>query len=315
MPDRYSFNSGFGAGQFGGGGQPWFRVGNVDFTTTVTLIAANVLWMFVYAAEGPSHELTRRLLLVPDESALGPGVFGGEIWRLVTWPLVAEPSFWTIIGLVFFYIFGGQVEALMGRRSYFAYVLSLMLIPAIVVTAFAGVFDFNGAASGIDIVQFGVLIAFVAQYPTARFFFGIPAPVLIGVFLALRYLNILAERDAFEFVLVTTSIAVAAIVFKSLGFAGEVPWIPAVPLPAAMTGQARAPQQRQPKPSRNRRRGRSAGGHLSSVPTPAVDPLADMEIDALLDQVAEHGLDSLTKEQRKRLEEHSKRLRKRRDDA
>ena len=40
----------------------------------------------------------------------------------------------------------------------------------------------------------------------------------------------------------------------------------------------------------------------------------DMEIDALLDQVAERGLDSLTKDQRKRLEEHSKRLRKRKGD-
>ena len=53
---------------------------------------------------------------------------------------------------------------------------------------------------------------------------------------------------------------------------------------------------------------------LPTRPTsPPQYPLADMEIDSLLDQVAEQGLDSLTKDQRKRLEEHSKRLRKRRD--
>lgn len=313
MPDRYSFSSrgGFGAA----GGQPWFVVGGIEFTTTVTLIAANIVWMFVYAAEGQPHNLTRRLWLT-TEDLLGPGVLGGEIWRLVTWPLVAEPSLWTVIGLAFFYIFGSQMEALMGRRHYFSFILALTLVPAIMVTVFdALVPSFAGLAGGIDIVQFGVIIAFVAQYPTAKFFFGIPAPIMIGVFVALQYLAILADRDEFRLVLVTAAIATALIAFKSLGYAHSVPWIPSVPLPASATGATRAaPARPAPKQRRTRRRGR---GNLSAVPTsptaPQQDPLADMEIDSLLDQVAERGLDSLTKDQRKRLEEHSKRLRKRRD--
>jgi hypothetical protein len=313
VPDRYSFNSPFSMGGIGGGAQPWFRVGTIEFTTTVTLIAANIIWMFVYAFEGPRHSLTARLWLT-TEDGLGPGVLGGEIWRIVTWPLVAEPSLWTVIGLAFFYIFGGQMEALMGRRHYLAFVMALTLVPAITVTVFDAIFpSFIGAAGGIDMVQFGVIIAFVAQYPTAKFFFGIPAPVMIGVFIMLQYLAILADRDEFRFVLVTASIATALVMFKSLGFAGSVPWIPSVPLPASVTGQA----SRSSKPKRTTKRsrsGRTAGGHLTPVPPPStIDPLADLEIDALLDQVAEQGLDSLSKEQRKRLEEHSKRLRKRRE--
>ena len=78
-----------------------------------------------------------------------------------------------------------------------------------------------------------------------------------------------------------------------------------------MTGQRSSPSH-PAQPRRRRSRGR---GNLSAVPTPprqaAADRSLDMEIDALLDQVAERGLDSLTKEQRKRLEDHSKRLRKR----
>jgi membrane associated rhomboid family serine protease len=132
VPDRYSFSSGFGRGRFSsGGGQPWFVVGTLEFTTTVTLIAANIVWMFVYAAEGRKHSLTRRLWLT-TEDLLGPGVLGGEVWRLVTWPLVAEPSLWTVIGLAFFYIFGGQMEALMGRRHFFSFILALTLVPAII---------------------------------------------------------------------------------------------------------------------------------------------------------------------------------------
>jgi hypothetical protein len=37
----------------------------------------------------------------------------------------------------------------------------------------------------------------------------------------------------------------------------------------------------------------------------------EAEMDAILDQVSERGMDSLTPQQRKRLEDHSKRLRKR----
>lgn len=313
MPDRYSFSSPFASGGFGRGGQPWFVLGTIEFTTTVVLIAINVLWMFVYAAEGTSHELTLRLWLVTEGAGGYSGVLGGEVWRIFTWPLVAEPSFWTVLGMVFFYIFGNQMEALMGRRHYLAFIIALTVVPALAVTFFDAVSPgFVGGFGGIDMVQFGVIIAFVAQYPTARFFFGIPAPVMIGVFIGLRYLAVLGERDWFDFVLVTASIVTAGVVFRSLGYANEVPWIPKVPLPASMTGQ----QASAPRPQQQQRRRRSRGrGNLSAVPTPPpVDPLMDMEIDALLDQVAEQGLDSLTKDQRKRLEEHSKRLRKRKGD-
>ena len=312
VPDRYSFSSPFASGGFGRGGQPWFVLGNIEFTTTVVLIAVNVLWMFIYAAEGPSHDLTLRLWLVTEGAGGYSGVLGGEVWRIFTYPLVAEPSFWTVLGMVFFYIFGNQMEALMGRRHYLGFVIALTIVPALAVTFFDAVSSgFVGGFGGIDMVQFGVIIAFVAQYPTARFFFGIPAPVMIGVFVGLRYLAIIGDRDEFSFVLVTAAIATALVVFKSLGYAHEVSWIPRIPLPASMTGQ----QASAPRPQQQRRRRSRGRGNLSAVPTPPpADPLMDMEIDALLDQVAEQGLDSLTKDQRKRLEEHSKRLRKRKGD-
>ena len=314
MPDRYSFSSPFASGGFGRGGQPWFVLGNIEFTTTVVLIAVNVFWMFVYAAEGPSHDLTFRLWILTEDAGGYSGVLGGEVWRIFTYPLVAEPSFWTVIGLVFFYIFGNQMEALMGRRHYLAFVVALTVVPALAVTLFDAISPgFAGAFGGVDMVQFGVIIAFVAQYPTARFFFGIPAPVMIGVFVGLRYLSIIADRDEFSFVLVTAAIATALIVFRSLGYAQTLQWVPKIPLPASMTGQRASASPQRPQQQRRRRsRGR---GNLSAVPTPPpADPLMDMEIDALLDQVAERGLDSLTKDQRKRLEDHSKRLRKRKGD-
>ena len=43
-------------------------------------------------------------------------------------------------------------------------------------------------------------------------------------------------------------------------------------------------------------------------PTPD-DLLRQAEIDVLLDKISEHGLDSLTADERRRLDEHSRRLR------
>ena len=52
---------------------------------------------------------------------------------------------------------------------------------------------------------------------------------------------------------------------------------------------------------------------LRSVPTGPAASASDAEIDALLEQVSEEGVGSLTKQQKQILERHSKELRKRRD--
>ena len=85
--------------------------------------------------------------------------------------------------------------------------------------------------------------------------------------------------------------------------------MPKVPLPAVLADPYRRSRPRQARPSRRR-------SHLSSVPPPpgAADQLAQAEVDALLDKVAETGMDSLTRAERKALEDYSKRLRKRRGD-
>ncbi len=309
MADRYGFTSPFG--RHGGGGKPWFTIGNMAFNTTMTVIAISVASMFVWAAEGRSHSFTSRFDLVTDNFPDG-SVLEGEVWRLVTWPLVNAPGFWTVITLAIFYLLGSQLEALMGRRHYTIFLLMLTLVPAVIVTALDAITDdLLGATGGLDLVEFGVLVAFAAQWPMLRFWPGIPAAALVGVFVLLRMLQITGDRNEYEFAIFATLLATALIGFKSLGYATDQHWIPRVPLPASWRDGTSAPSGRS-RPSRRRGRGR---GHLTAVPPPsqsAADRRSEMEIDALLDQVAEKGLDSLSKEQRKRLEDHSKRLRKRR---
>ena len=90
---------------------------------------------------------------------------------------------------------------------------------------------------------------------------------------------------------------------RSLGYAADLHWIPALPF----SGNARRESRQRPK-----RQGRFKKNHLRAV-TEFRDRHAEKEIDQILDQVAEDGVDSLSKDQRKRLEQHSKELRKRRD--
>ena len=313
MPDRYSFSSPFGRG-FGGGSQPWFRVGNVDVTTTVAVVAAGILWFFVWAIEGPSRSISKYLWLISEEASLG-SVTEGQIWRLVTWPVVNEPDFWAIILFAVFFMLGNQLENLMGRKPFMWFLLMLAVVPAILVTLLEVLIpDFIGIAFGLRFVQIGVLVAFAAQYPTARFWPGIPAWGIAAAIVALDFLQTIGDRNDYRFALLLSTVATSLIGIRSFGHANEVPWIPRIPLPSAITGQG-APSRpaRSPRSRRQRSKGR---GNLSAVPTPPPSQPHpdDHEIDALLDQVAERGLDSLSKEQRKRLEDHSKRLRKRRGD-
>ncbi len=312
MPDRYGSPS--SSGRFGPGGDPWFRVGQIDVTTTVAVVGMGVISMVVWAIEGTAHELTQRLLLISDDVSGIGSVLSGEIWRLVTWPLVNDPDIWTIILFAVFYMLGNQLEALMGRRPFMFFLLALTLIPAVLVTVLELVIPgFLGSAFGLRFVELGVLVAFAAQYPTARFWPGIPAWGIAAVIVGLDFLQALGERNDYQFAMLLAVIVTALLGIRAFGFANELLWLPKLSLPGSITGTSAAP--RRPRQQRSKkRRGR---GSLSAVPGPPVSSVSDrrteMEIDALLDQVAESGLDSLSKEQRKRLEDHSKQLRKKRD--
>ena len=68
-------------------------------------------------------------------------------------------------------------------------------------------------------------------------------------------------------------------------------------------------RQKAPKAKRTRQRGTADVIPIrNSQPTPA-DLLRQAEVDVLLDKINEHGLASLTPDERRRLDEHTRRLR------
>lgn len=287
------------------GDKPWFRIGNFDVGTTVLVSAICVVSMFVWAIDPDALE---PLLLLPDE------VRGGQIWRLITWPLANAPDLWTVITIAIFFYFGRELEGLLGRNR-FAWMLAIItVVPAIVATLLDLRLIDNG---GLQNLELGVFLVFIAEYPFARFFFGIPGWVIGVVIVTIQLLQLLGLRETDTIIFLLILIVTSGLAARSFGLATNLPWIPRIPLPGSGE-RSPSPRRTASKPKRRRGGGRSGGqvvdGPWSASPGQAPTPRPDAaaaqaELDALLDKISEGGLDSLSAAEKRRLNELSKRLR------
>jgi membrane associated rhomboid family serine protease len=283
---------------------PWFRIGTLDVTTTMLVVLASVASMFVWAA---SDELWLNLVLDPD------AVRQGEVWRLVTWPLANRPGIWEVLTIAIFWYFGREIEGLLGRTRFAMMLLLLAVVPGLVGTVL-GVGDYSLAA-----VQLAVFLVFIAEYPYTRFFFGIPAWAIGAVIVGIQVLQYLGYDETERLILLIVTIAVAALTARSMGLAQSLPWIPKIPLPGSGGGS---------RPKRKKRTSSSGGGAVidgpwgtssrsgpprgAPLPQPprSVDGLNDqVELDLLLDKISAGGMDGLSADEKRRLNELSKRLR------
>ena len=215
MAGRFSFS----VPERRGTSDPWFRIGTLDITTTMLVVIASVASMFLWAFQ-KDHQAHRYLWLLPDE------VKNGEIWRLVTWPIANEPTIWTVITIAIFWYFGREIEGLLGRTRFAIMLILLAVVPGLVATAL-GVGDYSLVA-----IELAVFLVFIAEYPFARFFFGIPAWALGAVFVGIEVLQLLGERNEKGIVFLFVSIATAALSARAMGLAQSLPWIPKIPIPS-----------------------------------------------------------------------------------
>lgn len=306
----------FGSGFLGNTDDPWFRLGNLNVTTTIAMMGIGIFGLLVLLVEGTARAISIRFWLTGV--AFGGFDFGsvgtGEVWRLFTWPLFPEDSsvFGLLILFAIFLMLGTQLEAKMGRKPYTMFIGLLVAVPSVLITIIQLAIPMAGIVGGLRFVELGVLIGFALAFPDAQFFFGIPARYLAIAIVAINFLQTLVDRNYFGLTFGFLLIATALLATRSFGHAPDDQWIPKIPLPASLGGTS-APKKQKSGPNLGRPSRKRGKSNLSVVPpaNPVQDDLADMEIDSLLDQVANEGLDSLTKDQRKRLEQHSKRLRKR----
>ena len=286
----------------------WFRAGNYDITTTDILCALSIVSMFLW---GLFQDAWDKLWFAPVL------VRDFEVWRLVTWPVAAEPTFWLLLGIVFFWLFGQQLEALFGRGKFLAWVLALTIVPALILTLLGPLddsIDFT-IVNGLNTLFLGGIWVYAATYPGVKWFEVIPLWALAAVFTVLNLLQFTGTDQTGQVIFLLVSIGVALVAGRSLGLATGWP-IPHLPLDGVGSSSSR---KKKPKQSRSTGSSKSSGvvqGPWKKAPAPmpppnAPSPADQIELDALLDKIGANGMDSLTNDEKKRLNELSKRLRNR----
>jgi membrane associated rhomboid family serine protease len=289
---RPKFN--FSSPQRRGPSDPWFRVGQVEVTTTVFVVALGVLSMFMYAA---SSALFEPLYLYTER------VRSGQLWRLVTWPIANAPSLSAVITLAVFWYFGHSLEQMFGRIRFTYFLLAISVVPAVILALLSFVSpSLRVAAVGLRLIELSVFVAYVAEQPNARFFFGIKAWVIAVVFVGIDVLQLISNRDTGALLLLLFILAMSLLLTRAYGFAADQAWIPKLALPNKAQSKTR-----KFKPVKGSPVVRGPWGE-SGMP-PVNDMASQAEMDRLLDKIAASGMDSLTAEEKRRLKAHSKRLR------
>jgi len=290
---------------------PWFRVGTIDVGSAGLLSLLGVGSMLLYAMEGREKNILLSLALIPSK------VRSGEVWRIFTWPLangLTQTLFGVAISVAMLWYFGGRLEAMVGRVQMATLLAAMVVVPGLLGTAL----DLD--AAGLRSLSMAVLLIFIAEYPQMRFFFGIPAWVLGVAYVVIDALQIMGDLGAGKQLLFyVLSLLVAALAARSVGLLTAYPQVPRIPLPPALSGVK--PRHASSGPTRGPRPPRQAGNRSSNVVdgpwTPPPPPsratpevkIAQDELDGLLDKISSSGLESLSADEKRRLNELSKRLR------
>ncbi len=268
----------------------WFKVGQIDVTTTALLVGLGIISMFVYA-------IKRSVLL--ELAFLGPLVRNGEVWRLITWPTVNPPTeIWVVLTLAFFWFVGHRIEDSIGRRRFTVMIAMMTVLPAAVVSLVQ--FDAVAYAFGLGILGIGLLVVFALDNPSAMFFFGIPAWAIAGVYVGIDILRYLGDRRFETLFLELGVIVVGLVTARQYGLVSSLEFIPKFGGGTSKRKTART----------TRRQGGATvvAGPWSAAATEH-SALDQLELDGLLDKISAQGIDSLSRTEKNRLNELSKKLR------
>ena len=275
----------------------WFRLGSLEVTTTLLVVGLAIVSFIEWAFEGSFGPLQTNLWLDPDS------VMSGKVWTLVTWP-IAYPGgmgLFDIIALVILWYFGTEIEGLLGRKR-MAWFLGLITAGlGLLWVAVVELSSLYGQLSSVNQIELMVLLVFIAEYPRRRFFFNIPGWVLGLVFIAVTVLGYVGARDWLLLLNFALGLVLTAVIARSMGLLSEWRGVPQVRV------------RRTPRPRRQRRA--SSGPTVVQGPwqPPDAPPVSrdQAALDALLDKISAHGLDSLTGHEREQLMILRERLRRR----
>ncbi len=275
--------------------RPWFRIRSYGVGTTDFVAGASLVMMVVLALA----PVAPYLVLLPDS------VRHGFVWQVVTWPIANYADFWTVWYIVIFWFTGRQLERELGKGRFGWLLLGITVAGSVLAMLISIGFRENAPIlQGLGTIALIVVLLFIADNPRMPFFFGIPAWVLGLVMVVIPLLQYIGGRAWLLLLDFVLNLVAAAIVAKLAGLLSQYRFIP---------GQRYTPSQRRRprgvgREERRRKSAPRAGAGVSNVvqgPWVGPEPPAreDEEMDALLDKIMDHGLESLTTRERRRLEE------------
>jgi rhomboid family protein len=218
-------------------------------------------------------------------------------WGMVTY-MFLHGDFWhLLVNMLGLFFFGAPLEERWGSREFLKYYLICGLGGAL----FSFVFAFNAGVLGASGAVFGVMLAFAMNWPDALIYifgiFPIKAKWLVGIFVVFNLLNaFISVRDG-----VSDRVAYFAhlggfavgwlymkLDFRTSAFFGKLKRLLNRPRLTVVSG---SPPEHKPGPRRR------------------VDERVYDDVDKVLDKISTQGIASLTPEERRLLDEVSKRYR------
>jgi membrane associated rhomboid family serine protease len=230
-------------------------------------------------------------LLQFDSAAV---LYGGQVWRVATYAFIHAPGalLWFAVEMYMLFVFGREVERFIGRRSYIALYVILLIVPAVVLTIW-GLWQ-RAAVAGSPALHFGIFVAFATIYPRVELFLRIMAKWVALILAAIYTLQLLAYHAWTELAVVWTSIAAAFLFVEWCGAGVEFVWLKNLKMSL------------QPKPK------------LHIVQTSTSHRVVEPEdvaasIDPILDKISKSGIGSLTDNERRQLDRARNRLLKKQE--
>jgi membrane associated rhomboid family serine protease len=219
---------------------------------------------------------------------------GGQVWRLFTYAFIHAPTpsglLWFAVEMYMLFVFGREVERFIGQRAYVALYLTLLLLPAVVLSLLSFWTPTIFATS--TALHFAIFVAFATIYPNLELFLRIMAKWVALIFVAIGTLSALAMRDWQSLVVLWTSVGAAFLFIEFRGAGPELAWWNVLK------------ERLGPKPKYHvlpKIRPRSTSGR-----TEPDDVYAS--IDPILDKISKFGIGSLTPSERRQLNRERERL-------
>jgi len=197
---------------------------------------------------------------------------------------------WFAIEMYLLFVFGREVERFVGRRSYIALYLILLIAPAALLTVW-GLWQ-RSVVAGSPALHFGIFIAFATIYPRAELFLRIMVKWVALILAAVYTLQLLAYHAWSDLVVVWTSIGAAFLFIEWSGAGPELAWWSALKTRLSPRPKYRVVPKMRP----------TSGG----VRTDSDDVYSS--IDPILDKISKFGIGSLTASERRQLDRERERL-------